>query len=488
MSWLVVVAVLVIGCLLYMVFFRGDARERKLPDGSILRLQTVFYGKADGYRPNFPERMKSIVGQAWTKWVSKSSAASSSGSRNWYMNATTHVTNDALFLYFNRLDPVTGAYQDVGMQRAEILDEHGCVFLCTQSGGNDSGNTPTAVTPGRGGGGYAIGWFRFEAFPRHEKQFRMRLYDGAAFAEFVVLNPAFAPLRKTDWPIEKFPITRTNGNVAFTLKGIRVEHRPGDLSWGQLPDKIVPEYEVTEDGKPSQNWQALDIELYDSSGNFASEMTEGERYLCPHEGAWKLRVKFFGNEQTRYASNTTWTVRGIQVPEAGKYTNLNTSQVIDGITFKMKVFAGVGDFRYSTGGYITEASPLNKPLEKNKMEFGNKPSFYYMVHGKTPHITVEYGRLDEDKRLTVRGTDDQGREFYGYEIFPWGSTNLKNVPGEVHYLGRRYGGSRPAWICFDLPPDSKKIDLTFCVHTCRIGEFIFKPPTETSPAINNAAK
>jgi hypothetical protein len=319
----------------------------------------------------------------------------------------------------------------------------------------------------------------------------VRLLD----AEFVVPNPAPAPPRSTNWQVEKFPITNTNGNVAFTLKGIKIKHRQADMDWGGLPEKIEPEYEVTEEGKPSQNWQVLDMSLFDSSGNFASETSEDERFLCPHEDAWKLRVKVFGSEQTRYASNTTWTLRGLKIPAAGSVTPMSESHELEGITERTIVFAGPGEYVISNGVPVKAAMLTEKLRESSvKTTYNNNSGGFrrtvmktFNVKAKTAFLMAEIGDITEDQRLTVRATDEQGRDYYAHDWNLWSDKQqADSKTSNVHYMSCRYNQPE-AFLSFDLPPDVKTVDLTFCIHTCAVSEFIFKPPMEIS-AITNAAK
>lgn len=487
-GWSALAVLLICGVLLAYVCFQREATEHKVADGSVLRLQTVFYGKGDHYQPTLTERVKAFVRKAWAQWVSKKGISNSSGT--WYMNTTIHTNNDALFVYFNRIDAATGRYQDVALGKAEILDEHGCAFLCTQSGGEEDSSMPVTLVRG-GGSGYAIEWFRFEAFPRHQRKFRLRVFDDSdkMLGEFVVNNPAPAP-QQANWPVEKFPITKTYGNVAFTLKGIKIKHPEGEMAFSQSYDKIAPEYEVTEDGQPSKNWQALDMSLFDSSGNFASEMREGERILCPHEDAWKLRVKFFGSEQTRYASNTTWTLRGLKVPDAGTVTPVGKSQKFAGILAKAILFAGPGEYSI-TNSIVLKAAPLGEEIKTSSATSTYKMRGYqaFDIKAKTLFLYANLGDdLPDDQRLTVRATDEQGRDYYAHDLHLWSdNSQTQGKPSDVHYMRRRFC-QQESFLSFDLPADVKTVDITFCVHTCQIAEFTFKPPTEIAHASTNAAK
>ena len=70
--------------------------------------------------------------------------------------------------------------------------------------------------------------------------------------------------------------------------------------------------------------------------------------------------------------------------------------------------------------------------------------------------------------------DDRGREFYaGYSLYG-PSSKLPNSK-VVNYL--QAGGSQfPIDYALELAPDSKTIDLYFCLHHPHIEEFIVAPP------------
>jgi hypothetical protein len=402
------------------------------------------------------------------------------------MNTTIHASNDALYVYITRRDADTGDYLDTGMRRVSLVDEHGCEFPSTQAGGEDDGRLTTSA-----GSGSSVGWFRFEAFPRHEKSFRMLYFgqDGKVQAEFVLSNPAPPPTQTNNWVVEPLPITKANGDVSFKLTSLTISTN-GLRYWSLNPHSIVPKYEVREHGEISANWQPLNMELYDGSGNFASEMMPDTRFLCTNEAAWKLRVKFFGSEQSSSASNATWTLRGLSVPAAGKFNVLSGSQELQGVEVKAVAFAGAGSFLYSN------SIPLSGALLEGQVKLARIDSSWYggprgamfavhKVKGKTPHLFIELGAMTDEQRFTARATDDQGREFYGYELNQYTTTEPpKGKPGEINYLDVRYHSGDDFFLAFDLPDDAKTVDVTFCVHSCFAPEFIFKPPTgQESPAL-----
>src|SRR6185503_11414874 len=142
------------------------------------------------------------------------------------------------------------------------------VIAPTQMGGEDQGQVTN---------GYSVAWATFEAFPRHEQTFKLRLYDEKSqfMAEFDIDNPIKTTPTRENWAPEPLPIRKRSSDVAFLLKsaGLKTNATASDKQWRYRNQvEITPAYEVLEAGKASTNWQVVDAELWDSSGNFASEM------------------------------------------------------------------------------------------------------------------------------------------------------------------------------------------------------------------------
>ena len=132
------------------------------------------------------------------KYFSKTGIRTGGGS-TWNMVSLAHTNDKALYVYVSRRDGVSGKYRNVAADTAQLIDSHGCVLEDTVAGGWDDGLLPTPTGSPRGPQG-SVGWFRFEAFPRRESSFRIRLYernrragDPESVAEFVIANLAAPP-------------------------------------------------------------------------------------------------------------------------------------------------------------------------------------------------------------------------------------------------------------------------------------------------------
>lgn len=489
-KWLfVVITALLTAGLILLAVRQKHNRDHKLPDHSVLRVEKISSGKRapfkiGGWLQELKEQLQKRLPKNWSSRLFKPAPLAANSS--WYMNGVVHTNNDALWIWLTRRDPVSGNYQNVDIGAAELLDAHGCPFGATQLGGSDDGRLPPATGIRRGAQG-SVEWLLFEAFPRHEKSFRLRLYDWQHkfLTDFSVPNPACTPMRASNWAVQSFPITKPFKDATFILTGVKIRTRDAGF-WAQLLNGlsydgqafgIEPIFKFLEGGRPSTAWQALDMELYDSSGNFASKLNDRESpFLCPHEPAWKLRVKFFGSDESRSASNVAWTVRAIKVSGLGEFIPLDAAESLEGVRVKALALAGPGSVTYSNDLPIKATSEL--PSQDGLYPITSQSRSIKTVSFKTHHIAMSISALTQDQRLTIRATDDQGRQFYAQDWQQrYGNTGLKKR-GEIQYLeSNYYFGRGPTFFKLDLPADSKTVDLTFCIHNSSTAEFIFKPRT-----------
>ena len=444
--------------------------EYKLPDGSVLRVEKVSIGKRESFKIGGPMRVAKGRVTDWLakRWPSRYTASSRT-TRSWNNNVPVHTNTDALNIWLTRRDAATGKYLDVGYQTAQLTDEHGCIFMATRAGGYEDGLLgPNNI------GGYSVGWFSFEAFPRHEKNLRFLLRNNGTRSDtdLTIPNP-IPPPGPVNWTVEPLPITKQDGDVAFTLTGVKLEtYHTGSTAATNRHYIITPSFEVREKGQLTQEWEAMDLELYDGSGNFAWTNNYQSLCLCPWESVWKLRVRFFGSEQSASASNSVWKISGVKVPGEGEFVALDATNEVQGVAMKVIALAGSGKVTYSNGK-VTQASAFENGKRANSMStgyFGNN-NYTIDLASITPHLALEIGVLSENQRLTLRATDDQGRQVYAqdFNARPTGQKEIYYVP--------HLNSPEPNILILDLPKDAKTVDLSFCIHNARTEEFIFKPPT-----------
>ncbi len=260
----------VVAAVVLLVLKQPKALEYKLADGSILRVEKVSFGKREEFKIGGPMR----IAKGWvTDWLAKRwpnrFTASLRNTRSWGNNIPVHTNTEALNIWLTRRDAATGKYLSVDYSTAQLTDEHGCTFMATQGGGYEDG-----LLGPNSSGGYSVGWFSFEAFPRHEKTLRFVLQNRTNLeSDFTMANPV--PTRRPiNWVAEPLPITRRDGDVAFTLTGIKLETiLTGSKGETNRRDFVMPSFEVRERGRLTEEWRALDMDLCDGSGNFASKIS-----------------------------------------------------------------------------------------------------------------------------------------------------------------------------------------------------------------------
>ena len=469
------------------VFFSGGSPERALPDGSIIRVEKITFAMAEDDEfvlGGIPGRVKVFARGLWRAVVSHSPPSPYNGS--WSDDdSALHTNLPALYIYISRRVPHVG-YRTVESSTAFLIDEDGCVFQSAQTGGMDDGQIATAKT-NRLGMNSDVGWFRFEAFPRRDRKFRFVVVaegspgggpssSNTPTAELLISNPVKPP-PLAGWSVEPIPIRRDQDGVSFTLASVKLRtNSDPDTPPALLAKSVVPNFECAENGKPSTNWRGFIEELTDVSGNFATiNDDDGVPFsLCVREAAWKLRVKFFGDGNSPLASNASWTLPRLTIPGPTNSVRLSLSNTLQGASIRLTAIGGAGNFTYSNA-IVLQASPVVEqsdvvspiawPPNWNGSNSVSKPTF--RVSSRGPHLAIAVDNLTADQRLTVRAVDDHGRISYG---------RMFGDPPGPNYLKDLTDDSVGSFVFLDLPPDAKTVDLTFCVHTCRKAEFIFKPP------------
>jgi hypothetical protein len=502
-GWVVVAAILMVTALVWVVCSWPPTRSHKLPDGSVLRVERVSYGKRDQNfvpRINVFEDIKAKLASFLPKkWAAKIPLKGFAGNGNWWRWAYVHTNEDALHIWITQRD-LTNGFEDVQAGAAVIVDEHGCVYPSSQEGG-------IQLLRGtfRSGGGpeqSAVSWFTFEAFPRRESKMLLRLYKspwgGTAppselMAEFLILNPAPKPVNSIAWAIEPLPIEKNYGGVTFRLKGVgfktnwidgqtNFSRRSNSWSYSRYPVEMVPEFEVFEGGKPTLEWEALDIELRDSSGNIAPQQWGDHLsvFLSPREPAWKLTANFFGSERESGASNTVWVMRDVKVPGPAAYTAFTNEQDLDGVQVKPVALTGPGEAVYR-GDALSKISEHGSNTA-NFVSFGagfgtsvKNSGTEEIVDTVMPYIALRLGDMADDQRLTIRAVAPGGAEYYAE---PWRYGTNRAYADRISYLDKGPIAYHLNYFPIDLPSDVQTVDLYFCMHRATTVEFVFKPPPQ----------
>jgi hypothetical protein len=487
-KWVVFAVMVLLGGYFLLLGLRaGRSQERRLADGSVLKLEKISYGKGDTFKPGgIVQRLKAILPRKFTSKIFKFNPYSGT-SRGWSGNLND-TNKDALSFWFTRRDGSPEGYADVQLGFAEILDEHGCSFFAATAGGENDGTIVVS-------NGYPAGFCVFQAFPRQDKTFRLRVYDRSSrfLAEFVVPNPAPISTEKEKWIAEPLPATQEVNGVAFTLTGIQ-STPVGDFAHASNLDlvampEVKPAFGISEGGKPSKAWRLVDVDWSDAFGNLASKWQPNTTFLCSEESAWKLKAKFFGSGESVYASNATWVVKGLKVPAPGEFVAIGATQQVQGVKVEAMALGGAGTVVYSNNAPISASPPIGLKTRYSWSSTGGstsggQPFTVYNIQGPLPHVAVHVSNLSSDQRLSIRATDDQGRNFYAEER-QWGNGNPLDATN-IHYFSSNF--DQPLFLPLDLAKDSKTVDLTFTIHQARIVEFLMKPPTSREAQSKAAAQ
>jgi hypothetical protein len=456
-----------------------DAKsDVSLPDGTKLRLENVSYGIRD---TNFvPLELVDTT----------NSKVRTVGYSGWSL----HTNMTGLNFWFTRRDTQGNLLDVNNIRDAEILDSHGDVYFVSMVGRSSIANPvlPVGISTVRFPQGN-LGWLTFEGAPLHEKRFRLRLGgpNGEYLGEYTIDNPVSAP-QDVIWPIRPLPATNIEGDLTFALtkvsftNSISIIKQPSNTvssagSIGPVPRMSDPTFEVREYGVISEEWQPAHVEGWDSSGNYATKRFDAtKRYavpssLDPGAKAWKFVISFYGTEHARLASNNVAVFTNIAVPQPGELLHVDRSLSVPGMGFQLLALCGPGEVSYLNKTPIGVAKSTDlTPGYNRDFNPAQAGEINERVRSTGLQLAVRiWNATTDDARLTIRAVDDRGREFYaGYGLVS-PSSKLPNSK-EVNYL--QAGSQFPIDYSLELAPDSKTIDLYFCLHHPRIEEFIVPPP------------
>ncbi|HEX4644834.1 MAG TPA: hypothetical protein VH598_04435, partial [Verrucomicrobiae bacterium] len=129
--WLAAVPIL--SLVLYFVFHEQQQdRERIAPDGTILRLEQVTFGRQDDFKPGGWRRQ---LRERLPGWLAKYFGSPYLSMSSWTSGQLNDTNRPALYIWFTRRDPNSGANLPVQLSAGQILDEHGSVFSVAMEGG-----------------------------------------------------------------------------------------------------------------------------------------------------------------------------------------------------------------------------------------------------------------------------------------------------------------------------------------------------------------
>jgi hypothetical protein len=408
-----------LGAGVWMAIYQPFAQRQRLPDGTVLTLETATYGK----KHTFPR-------YSWWQKLLKPVLPEQSPLLKTAEQRASYFDRDSL-VYFFSANPSRSAT----MGRSSRLSLSGLQDVLVDDNGDWIGPLHGPIDPSQ----HPFTQQNCPVFPRRGQRVRMQLYEVGQpnpCAEFVIQNPAPGPY--PIWTPEPLPITRRSGDLSVTLTGVTTG------VFGKIDEMISTRvvFRVKHQGQPTDDWEPVASLMTDATGNSSAAATQHLETnggivrlqvlggLPAREPAWKLRFDFARRATARFAASESWTVRHLALPQATTFLPLNAVATLKGATVRLLGLGGPGS---SYDAYWHPPYP-------------------------TPMARVQIDSLEANQRLILRAVDDHGREVIGSDNRPV----LR--PG-----GRQYD------FRLRLPSDARTVDLTVSIDTTRSVEFLAKP-------------
>lgn len=303
--------------------------------------------------------------------------------------------------------------------------------------------------------GVSVAW-RFENYPRLQKEFTLRFYEydlfrvrGRREGEVTVRNPA--PRVKRAAPVPMAPVSATNGVLECNLANLRCGGPPPRrplTARSAIAPWAAAEFEFSENGQPTTNWTVKRIEAFGATGNYISgdrlvvELERGRRVahftgaLWPDETDWRLVAHVVPTRN--FPKESLWTLR------------LPTSA-----------------FLYQS--FVTNLQATGRGLMNSRLALG--PAHVDLRGKIAPEkrvvfLRANYTPIPADLHLDIaRATDDQGRELVI-------AHSLTSLPGSCE-------------ADLEFLHSAQFVDLTFAIHRSRTLEFRVRPEIVSTNALMN---
>ncbi|MGD0251501.1 MAG: hypothetical protein ABSC01_02260 [Verrucomicrobiota bacterium] len=293
---------------------------------------------------------------------------------------------------------------------------------------------------------------RFDAFPRRDGKIILRLQEWnpqggqqTVRDAFVISNPARGPF--PTWLPDSLPNTQSDGDLDVTLNklvlGVKTPWQRNNSAADAMNRGVQVAFDVQQSGHAATNWQPVQIETSDATGNRVSgsvntvlqdgePMTFYQWGLWPDEPAWKLRVEF--SRTSGFNDDELWTVQDIPV-ESGKMQDFWSNNPRN---------------RKNPGFAETTLNGIHLKIFPVK-QFTDQPP----ESAQQGAFQVQLDPVPEGLRMTVvKATDDQGRIVRSWR---WS-----------------WGGNFNAFALRELE-GVKSINVTLALHKSRFVEFTVKP-------------
>ena len=440
---------------------RGAVSQCVMPDGTVLQLQKVTFGKQHEFDYGLPSSGFSLLSR-----LSPHSFTTGTAEDSFVFWLTRHAASTGKSLDFDWWSHCV-AFDDDG---CEIVDQYPGRFAATaNSSMSHSITRPMPPLSAQDSQKYDLVAVHssMRAFRHRGNTFKLQVFDvkGTMAAAFEV--PDLSPNRGqfSIWSPEALPVTKTDHGVSVTLKGFTGTKTASNLASGQESETIRmdAELEIEQDGQPAPQWSRTNVKILDAIGNVGSLW---DCRLCPGEAAWKVQVRVFRSENAQFLPSELWTVPNVAAPITDKSTRLGEAQTLQGLTLELIGIGGAGTVTHygltqktsgswgMSGNIGAGATQFPFSLEtKSEKGAGSTTT----VKCNLPHIVARVKGLTEDHYTPdLQVADDQGRVVPAY--------GLQRHAEEIQF-----------WFLM-VPDDAKSLDLTFIVQKGRKVEFLVKPP------------
>jgi hypothetical protein len=327
------IAGLAIGAWFLPQAFRMPAR--RLPDGSVLTLEAVTYGKEH----------RLIEGEWWQKLFAPVLPARLRPHPNRWTDlyVADHPNTLVLWTHQQKMTPASHWDQERWETRVVVSDEHGCRSETGFLGHGAGLNWPPTE---------AYGAWALPAFPRRGRTLGVQIEErpkaGAwtPVARFTLANPDPGP--HPQWTPQSLPVTRQVEDLSITLSGLETGVAPPGDAAGE--DWTRARFRIAERGRPTTHWQPTRITLSDAAGDQWTPRAQSNRpegpeqqlffrsVLWPAETAWKLRVKL--ERSAGFTPSDLWPVADVEVPPARRVNRLDRAMTRHGVTLRLLGVAG----------------------------------------------------------------------------------------------------------------------------------------------------
>lgn len=236
-------------------------------------------------------------------------------------------SDSGIALWLMCYDPSLQQYSSAWIDRIIAVDEHGCEFESSGSGGTSDGYHSASV-------------IELPAFPRRQKSFTCRMIKlignkPTVLGEFILRNPFFTDgAQGANWQAEQLPMAKTNLPLVVKLNGFRSGR--------------VAEFTLSGERDASTKWELDASHFEDPTGNRGS-------LLCPREKAWKWEGTFFRNQYGSFDTNEMWTLTNISFPPPAKIVPLQLTNQVSGMPVSLLYLAGAGSYIYTNEAWSAVA-------------------------------------------------------------------------------------------------------------------------------------